>query len=54
MHFDHSGGAHQFSKVDVHSTEANWVAKGDPKFCASWVTASEVRRIVAMTKKSSL
>ena len=51
MHFDHSGGAHQFPKVDVHSTEANWVAKGDPKFCASWVTANEVRLIVAMTKK---
>jgi len=42
MHFDHSGGAHQFPQVDVHSREANWVACGDPKYCASWVTSKEV------------
>jgi glyoxylase-like metal-dependent hydrolase (beta-lactamase superfamily II) len=44
MHFDHSGGAHQFPEVHAHRLEAAWVAKGDAKMCASWVTPQEVIR----------
>jgi len=42
LHFDHSGGAHQFPLVHAHTREAAWVARGDPYMCASWVTPQEV------------
>ncbi|XP_023322516.1 metallo-beta-lactamase domain-containing protein 2 isoform X2 [Eurytemora carolleeae] len=41
-HFDHSGGAHQFSKVFIHKLEDETVKTGNRRMTASWVTREEV------------
>ena len=38
LHFDHTGGAHQFDKVDMHKTEAAYLRNGNNYMMSSWVT----------------
>jgi len=42
LHFDHSGGAHQFQQVNIHSLEAYYLQHGDKFMTASWITPEEV------------
>lgn len=42
LHFDHTGGAHQFEAVDIHQTEAGFLKNGNNFMMASWVTPKEV------------
>jgi len=42
LHFDHTGGAHQFEAVDIHQIEAGFLRNGNNFMMASWVTPKEV------------
>ena len=42
LHFDHTGGAHQFPLVHIHSLEADYIRNGDKFMTASWITPQEV------------
>jgi len=42
MHFDHSGGAHQFEEVAGHTSEVAALQSGDSLLCCSWLTDDEV------------
>jgi len=42
LHFDHSGGAHQFPQVHIHCLEAEYVRHGDKYMTASWISPKEV------------
>ena len=42
VHFDHSGGLHQFENVAIHSNEADAIAQGDNYETVSLVTNSEI------------
>ena len=42
LHFDHTGGAHQFPLVHIHSLEADYIRRGDKFLTASWITPEEV------------
>ena len=42
LHFDHTGGAHQFPLVHIHSLEADYIRCGDKFMTASWITPQEV------------
>ena len=42
LHFDHSGGAHQFPLVHIHQQEEEYVSSGDSYMTASWVTSEEI------------
>ena len=37
LHFDHTGGAHQFDKVDMHKSEAAFLRNGNNFMMSSWV-----------------
>ena len=42
LHFDHTGGAHQFPLVHIHALEADYISQGDKFMTASWITPEEV------------
>merc|ERR1719233_448527 len=42
LHFDHTGGAHQFPLVHIHTLEADYIRQGDKFMTASWITPEEV------------
>jgi len=42
MHFDHSGGAHQFKEVHAHTSEVAALESGNNFLCCSWLTDDEV------------
>lgn len=44
VHFDHSGGLHQFEEVAVHSAEAGALRRGDNYETVTWLSDSEVVR----------
>ncbi|XP_032069477.1 metallo-beta-lactamase domain-containing protein 2 [Thamnophis elegans] len=44
VHFDHSGGLHQFEEVAVHSAEAPALRHGDNYETVTWLSDSEVVR----------
>ncbi|XP_013909161.1 PREDICTED: metallo-beta-lactamase domain-containing protein 2 [Thamnophis sirtalis] len=44
VHFDHSGGLHQFEEVAVHSAEAPALRRGDNYETVTWLSDSEVVR----------
>ncbi|XP_044301756.1 metallo-beta-lactamase domain-containing protein 2 [Varanus komodoensis] len=44
VHFDHSGGLHQFEEVAVHSAEAAALRRGDNYEAVTWLSDSEVVR----------
>jgi len=43
MHFDHSGGGHQFKEVYAHTEEVRALEAGDSILCCPWVTDDEVQ-----------
>jgi glyoxylase-like metal-dependent hydrolase (beta-lactamase superfamily II) len=45
VHFDHSGGLHQFSDFGIHEQESDAIIKGDDYECVSLVTKSEVGKL---------
>ncbi|MBN3285437.1 MBLC2 protein, partial [Polyodon spathula] len=44
VHFDHSGGLHQFRQVAVHEAEADALANGDNFETVTWLYDSEIVR----------
>uniref|UniRef100_A0A4W3K7L1 Metallo-beta-lactamase domain containing 2 n=1 Tax=Callorhinchus milii TaxID=7868 RepID=A0A4W3K7L1_CALMI len=42
VHFDHSGGLHQFEKVAVHRAEAEALVQGDNFETVTWLSDSEI------------
>ncbi|XP_060091681.1 acyl-coenzyme A thioesterase MBLAC2 [Heteronotia binoei] len=44
VHFDHSGGLHQFEEVAVHSAEAPALRRGDNYETVTWLSDNEVVR----------
>jgi len=42
MHFDHSGGAHQFKEVNAHTSEVEALESGNSILCCPWLTDDEV------------
>ncbi|XP_035234950.1 metallo-beta-lactamase domain-containing protein 2 [Anguilla anguilla] len=44
VHFDHSGGLHQFQQVGVHRAEVDALANGDNFETVTWLSDSEIVR----------
>ncbi|XP_043920113.1 metallo-beta-lactamase domain-containing protein 2 [Protopterus annectens] len=44
VHFDHSGGLHQFDQVAVHRDEVDAIARGDNFETVTWLSDSEIVR----------
>lgn len=44
VHFDHSGGLHQFPQVAIHRAEAEALARGDNYETVTWLSDREVVR----------
>ncbi|XP_048839131.1 metallo-beta-lactamase domain-containing protein 2 [Brienomyrus brachyistius] len=44
VHFDHSGGLHQFQQVGVHAAEVDALASGDNFETVTWLSDSEIAR----------
>lgn len=44
VHFDHSGGLHQFQQVGVHRAEVEALANGDNFEAVTWLSDSEIVR----------
>ncbi|XP_026858651.2 metallo-beta-lactamase domain-containing protein 2 [Electrophorus electricus] len=42
VHFDHSGGLHQFQQVGVHKAEVDALANGDNFETVTWLSDSEI------------
>ncbi|XP_069483716.1 acyl-coenzyme A thioesterase MBLAC2 [Ambystoma mexicanum] len=42
VHFDHSGGLHQFPQVAIHRAEAEALARGDNYETVTWLSDSDV------------
>ncbi|EDO32915.1 predicted protein, partial [Nematostella vectensis] len=42
IHFDHTGGAHQFEKFSIHRLEGDAIEKGNQYVCCSLMTAKEI------------
>lgn len=42
VHFDHSGGLHQFPQVGVHSAEVDALANGDNFETVTWLSDREI------------
>ncbi|XP_029115455.1 acyl-coenzyme A thioesterase MBLAC2 [Scleropages formosus] len=47
VHFDHSGGLHQFAQVGVHKAEVDALSSGDNYETVTWLSDAEVVRAPA-------
>ena len=43
VHFDHSGGLHQFDKVAIHEAEAAALEAGNQLEAVTWLSDSEIQ-----------